>query len=41
MVVTSPTAAYALANAAMLSGHPPAGVRDETVPSAGRDGETP
>tara|TARA_Y100001933_G_scaffold231425_1_gene249243 strand:+ start:1371 stop:1715 length:345 start_codon:yes stop_codon:yes gene_type:complete len=41
LLVTSPTAAYALANAAMLSGHPPAGVRDETVPSAGRDGETP
>jgi multicomponent Na+:H+ antiporter subunit G len=35
LLVTSPTAAYALANAAMLSGHPPAGVADETTPTTG------
>jgi multisubunit Na+/H+ antiporter MnhG subunit len=41
LFVTSPTAAYALGNAAMVSGYRPAALSDERGSAAGPAGENP
>lgn len=41
LMVTSPTASYALANAALLAGLRPEGVGSKTGPAAPKDQETP